>query len=160
VNPALPMQSRLARSSCSTREVPRDLLAAFLVFLLGLAPTLQLAHLATADHGHRFCDEHHQVEDLPHGAAVGWNRQPASSATKGNHAPTAQEGQMPQGQAHAACLFLNQATSRVSLPSPAQTPAAIEYAQGFVLVCSRQQDFVPCPLLLSAPKTSPPLVAA
>jgi hypothetical protein len=133
-------------------------LAAYLVLFLGLAPAAQLAHLADVDHGHWFCDEHGQIEDLPHGAAVAWNRPPASTTTEGNQGATARGVPGTQGEAHVACSLLNHGTSRTSLPLPAQAPAAIEHARGFVLECLRQEGFASCPLLRSAPKTSPPLV--
>jgi len=154
------MQRSLGRGPRSTGKDLRELLAAYLVLFLGLAPAAQLAHLADLDHGHRFCDEHRQIEDLQHGAAVVGNGLPASASIEGNQAATARGVPGTQGEAHVACSLLNHGTSRTSLPFPAQAPAAIEHARVSVLECLRQEGFATCPLLRSAPKTSPPFVVA
>jgi hypothetical protein len=154
------MQRHRGHSLRSPRKRLRDVLAVYLVCFLGIAPVLQLAHLAATDHGHRFCHEHDRFEDLPYDSMAVRNGAVA--------APSAAEGQSsatsgvpgPRGELHIACLFLNHGASRSSLPSPAPILAAVEEGQGFVPEGQQSRGFLPCPLLRSAPKTSPPLVVA
>jgi hypothetical protein len=121
----------------------------------GLLPLFSLFHLAFADHDHRFCSEHRQVEDVPaldHGAralsaftartAAAWSRSPAASSPL----------------AHLACHVLNGTIAREPV-ALAVTPIPAARVGGETMPAREQGRAPERPLLLSAPKTSPPSVA-
>jgi hypothetical protein len=130
----------------------RTLLAACLAVCVALPSTLQLAHLATADHGHSYCDEHHQFEDVPRRALVAQEDQPVDASGS----PTAKRLPGSQSLIHVACSCLNCSSLQAPFPGPAQAPAAVPSRPTVTPAGSQQAAFAVCPLLLSAPKTSPP----
>jgi hypothetical protein len=115
---------------------------------------LGLAHMLRADHSHSYCDEHEQFEDIPLGQT---GEAPSGNSHEGTPLALA-SGLPPSGPtSHAACPFLNQgALLTAPLPASAQTSTAILQEKSIAVPDSRQADFHACPLLLAAPKTSPP----
>jgi hypothetical protein len=148
------MQRNACFEPSGARRALRSLLASYLVCLLGVSPVLGLAHLLTADHGHSYCDEHHQIEDVPLGpldaARSGTSRERESLArAKGLPNP----GSTP----HTSCPFLNYGGLHTApLPAGGQTATVVQEQKSLAAQTSGQGDFPSCPLLLAAPKTSPP----
>lgn len=146
---------RIRTKSRSGRLVLRGLLAAYLACFVGGDRLLGFAHLAFSEHRHAFCAEHDQFEDLP--KAIDSVRETSAPSSPER---TAKAAMLSSFAAHTACLFLNGRTFQAPLQLVDQTPSVAPANQILDPLCSRQ-DIVPvCPLLLSAPKTSPPLVAA
>jgi hypothetical protein len=138
------------------RAVARVGLSVYLALSLGLFPLLRVAHLVLADHGHRYCDKHQQFEDVPRdsvGVLVGAARGATAHIWSGSK-PS------PKPQQHLACSLLNSGVSCNGTPLPNQPPAVARPAQIQATACGQQETFVSCPLLLTAPKTSPPFIAA
>lgn len=138
------------------RKALRYSVAAYLACFLGLAPCIQLAHLSTSDHGHSYCEEHQQIEDIPRKPAA----YAARAALAGHRTPLATAARGYGPGAHLACLFSNCYALHAPLLTSGQTAVAELADRGVVVDRPRQEVFVTCRLLLSAPKTSPPFVAA
>lgn len=137
-----------------------QLLAAYLAFFLGLAPVVHLAHLVSGEHGHAYCAEHRQIEDVPRDTL------PASAPSRVTPAraqapfPSAEGAPGRAAEAHAACLILNGCALQAPLLASAQTSVVVLADRGADSERPQQGSFALCPLLLAAPKTSPPFVAA
>jgi hypothetical protein len=140
------------------RSLLRCVLSAYLVVFLGLASTFELAHLASDDHGHSYCDEHHQFEEIPRGTSA---RQVPSKATsiETGSVPLANGVSRSGCEAHVACAFLGCSALHALLLVPAQAPATVAADRSATLEGVRQRGFSSSLLLLSAPKTSPPVAA-
>ena len=146
---------RIRTKSRSWRLVLRGLLAAYLACFVGGDRLLGFAHLAFSDHRHAFCEEHGQFEDLP---------KPSTSARETSD-PISPDGTARGALAstfvsHSACLFLNGRNLQAPLQVADQVPTVALESNDRNQVGPRQDAIVTCPLLLSAPKTSPPFVAA
>jgi len=148
------MQRNTSFRPSGARRAPRSLLAAYLACLLGVSPVLGLVHVLTADHGHSYCDEHQQIEDIP--------LSPLDAARPGTSRewePLAQVNGLPKpgSGAHTSCPFLNHgALHTAPLPASSQTASALPEEKSVAVQTSRQAGFPTCSLLLAAPKTSPP----
>lgn len=131
------------------------MLSLYLTAWFALFPILQVAHLTFADHGHRFCNEHLQIEDVPleHGLvhdSLRVSQQPSLS----DHTPD------EESLRHIACSILNHKETREPLLATCQ-PVLVTYVDQFhPLTFIRSEDISPYRLLFSAPKTSPPILAA
>jgi hypothetical protein len=148
-------------AAISWRTLFSSALSVYLVAWLGLAPLAQVSHLLFADHGHRFCPEHHRIEDTPRGSALD---QVAVHAVRLDHATDGSALSSRHDEplsGHAACAFLNQSNTRhpllhaeadpgVALPGPA------------LKTLTWQPHARPAPrsALSCAPKTSPPPLLA
>jgi hypothetical protein len=130
-------------------------LAASLALWLGLFPAVQAAHLALADHDHRFCDEHHRIEDVPRGSSRAAPTPPSTDAApRLNGAPAARPSANPPD------LLLSFNLGREPL-LPSGQPAALRLAAPAPTVPPSRAGAVRArSLLLVAPKTSPPPVTA
>ena len=148
------------RQSCKrTRSAIRVVLAGYLALWFGLSPILQAAHLVTSDHAHRFCEEHHRFEDVARGQGIHETMAGALSGRRPAASSLAAAPSAPR-QPHVACAILNHCTSLDPLLPFGRASASAELDQHIVRQSRRQESFLSCPLLLTAPKTSPPLVAA
>jgi hypothetical protein len=129
---------------------------AYLAVWLGAGTTIQLLHVRFADHDHRYCPEHQQVEDVSLQRAAGTD---VVGTVRGvfHRAYSLLQTQAPAApQGHVACVFLNALSSRNALApgglQPAETirePATLASAISERICASRT-------LLLVAPKQSPP----
>jgi len=154
-------EARLAKMRHGTTELSRlrgplgigfSLLVAAWFCLL---PVFHAVHLAFADHDHTSCLEHHRIEDVPRTnpalraipAAVA--KLPQWTANRTDPAP----------QPHDPCAILGLTIAQGSMVSLRQstTEAGVDDRPGLA-PASRQEHLPGRPLLLSAPKTSPPLV--
>jgi hypothetical protein len=149
------MRTRTIPKSRSWRLALRGLLAAYVACFVGGERLLGFAHLAFSDHRHAFCEEHGQFEDLPKSSASAREASAPSSPDW-----TARGALASTFVAHTACLFLNGRTFQAPLQLTAQVPIVAPANQLLDQLCSRQDGVPVCPLLLSAPKTSPPFRAA
>jgi hypothetical protein len=152
------MQPRRSPRFRTARHDLRDLLSAYLVLFLGFAPVLGLAHLAAGDHFHRFCEEHQQIEDVARTPQDNRDRRPTLPPAGENRTSLRGGVPGPLGDTHVACSFLNHAPARASLPSPTHESDVVLQKRAVPESLGRGK-FSPRPLLLSAPKTSPPFVA-
>ncbi|MFH0902440.1 MAG: hypothetical protein V2A73_17560 [Pseudomonadota bacterium] len=142
------------------RSVLRAALAGYLAAWFVSSPLVQVAHLVFADHNHHYCEKHHQVEDIP-GKGPAADAHPADATAAGGE-DGSRRLTIPTGSTHSAhvgCSILNSGTTRDprllhrSYPAPVGQPL---FTGSLVLLWP--DGFVSCPLLLTAPKTSPPFV--
>jgi hypothetical protein len=132
-----------------------SVLSVYLVAWLALIPLLQMFHLAFADHDHRFCERHHQIEDVPRrNPAEPWrpNEITAGESAWSKRSPHAM-------LLHVACAVLNQGTFRDPAVPSGSPLIAVQSDRSPGFVTSVQVVLRACPLLLTAPKTSPPFAA-
>ena len=126
-----------------------------LVVWLGLIPLFQVAHFVFADHDHRFCEHHHRIEDIP-------RREPSQRWTL-DKIVEGQNAWSTRGREamllHAPCAILNHTPLRESLLIAGGPCAIVRSDQNRVLITSTQEIVRARPLLLTAPKTSPPFAA-
>lgn len=135
-------------------------LVLYLASWLGLLPLIQVAHLTLADHDHRYCEIHHQIEDVPRANAGQHLDLPVATGLFATSAAALESAAGMPPQSHAPCLVLNHVTYKD--PALIDGRSLFDTAGAQVDHQARWQSamFVPCPLLLSAPKTSPPGLAA
>ena len=124
-------------------------LCTVLAGLLGALPLIQIGHLLFADHGHRYCSEHHQVEDIPRISGLSVADVATIASTSIMHA---ENYSFP----HSACSFLNHSGSRDSLNATGTAIPADSTPAGATWKSVDRQAAVQCSLLHVAPKTSPP----
>jgi hypothetical protein len=135
----------------------RIAMVGYFALWVGFLPLLQVVHVLTSDHGHRYCQEHHQIEDVARsGVAADIEREsrPADASLLADTRPT-------PSQKHNCCSVLNQKASRycfdlAGLPVAGRIDFGVGCRHTF---CVLESSFFR-PLLFEAPKTSPPLVAA
>jgi hypothetical protein len=131
-------------------------LYAYLALWLSLFPVFQAAHLAFADHAHCFCHEHLRIEDVPRREL--WRSQAEQwlgpdSRRRSVLASRPQTNNPPDS-------LLNFSLSRDPVLLAAG-PVAVQLADVIPTSGPAQlEGSAPQPLLLLAPKTSPPLVAS
>jgi hypothetical protein len=143
------------KSVTGFRWTTGGILAVYLVAWFCLLPLLQAAHFAFADHAHRFCRHHQQIEDIP-------RRKPSERSIPGSliESQNAWSKSTPRtALLHVACALSNTSTLRDPLLHSEQSPAIARAYRIGVLVTSVQEVLRACPLLLNAPKTSPPVAA-
>ena len=135
-------------------------LAVYLTTWLGLLPVFQVVHLGLAGHEHFYCADHDQFEDVQRDSAVG--DPDAHSTADRNTADTAslKTASGPSPQRHVACTVLNLVTSRNPMSVTSQLALDRHPDQRCTLASVRLPEFTASPLLLAAPKTSPPGRAA
>ncbi len=125
-------------------------LAASLAFWLAVSPFAQLAHLAFADHEHRYCVEHGYFEDVPRSS-------PDLAATRATDGPAMQRGEASATRplAHRICGVLSQGAARAAWATNSE--AAAVTAAAALPELGPQRRVTSCFLpLVAAPKTSPP----
>jgi hypothetical protein len=130
-------------------------LPAALVLWLALFPALQAAHLAFADHGHRYCPEHLRIEDVRLDGATARRGGPATDRVAGlrlRAAPGPRSGACPPD------ALLNFSLSRLPAVA-ADLPDASEPVCTHLAAPRFQSDGASQSPLVVAPKTSPPAVA-
>jgi hypothetical protein len=149
------MRTRTSPESSSWRPALRCLLAVYLACFVGGDRLLGLAHLALSDHRHTFCDEHGWYEDLPKTSAT-----PAPPPASTDQDPSTIGVLAVTLSPHSTCLFLNGRTFRAPLQIADPEPEATLGRRAFDRARPGHDGLVGCRLLLSAPKTSPPFVAA
>ncbi|MBN2575492.1 MAG: hypothetical protein JXP73_13090 [Deltaproteobacteria bacterium] len=154
------MRHKASLQPHGTRKALRNLAAASVVGLVGLAPSIQLAHLASLDHGHQYCEEHHRIEDIPRGRRQATYAAWATLTRERIPLPIATAEHEYAPNAHVPCPILNCCALCVPLLTSGQTAGAVVADRGVAADRPCQEGFVICPLLLSAPKTSPPLAVA
>ncbi len=148
-------------SAESLRSVARSgfraLLVATLAVCSGLAPVAQLAHIAFADHDHRYCPAHQQIEDVPRGELFGPHAHPQRLLGSASAAPWLEGATDAALQIHLACTFLNCSGPRAPRlqDAPPDAPAlAVQYVEYRPDPRCEHPQLAP---LRTAPKTSPPL---
>jgi len=128
--------------------------SACLALWLGLFPAFQAAHLVLADHDHCFCSEHSRIEDVPRAASRG-----VSAPHSADSSPRLGTSPASRPRSNPPDLLLNFSLGREPL-LPAAQPAAWRMADSAPALKPRLlEDTVAQPLLLAAPKTSPPAIA-
>lgn len=152
------MRTRTSTQSRLWRPALRCLLALYLACSVGGDRLLGLAHLAFSDHRHVFCEEHGRFQDLPKTSPsvreTSWNPViPEQDLTAVSASPAS-------FAVHTDCAFLNGRSFQGPLQFAEQGPAATPEHHRLDRECPRQDGVAGCSLLLSAPKTSPPVVAA
>jgi hypothetical protein len=135
-------------------------LSVYLAAWLGFFPLLQIAHLTLDSHTHRFCEQHHQIEEFSHEAPSDPDSLRESTDKSRVKSKWITDRAESKPQQHIACSVLNYSTSRDPIVLSDQPAAVIQPGQPNAPASSRETEFLPCPLLLTAPKTSPPIVAA
>ena len=138
----------------SVAKGTRATLSLWLVLWLGFFPVLQSLHLALADHDHCFCQEHHQIEDVPRRAC---SVSRADLEPEGDAGPSrVSRDRKVSGPADLLLNFSlqNSISKRVQ-------PTWIPRDGQFQDVASRPADVISSfSHILVAPKTSPPSLAA
>jgi hypothetical protein len=133
-----------------------SLCAVWIAFL----PLLQGAHIRLADHGHRFCPEHAQLEDVDRDRASILADLPGDRRSGDHVSPWLRNARGTRPHLHVACSLLNHHTSSGLLQPHCEPAATTQTDQPRTLAPLRPEAFAQCPLLLAAPKTSPPFFAA
>ncbi|MDD5307653.1 MAG: hypothetical protein PHU25_10075 [Deltaproteobacteria bacterium] len=150
-----PKQSRRAHRQLLAGAARVGLLA-YLVVWLSAGIAIQLLHVRSADHGHRYCPEHQQVEDvIAAGAGDAIARGTPRGVFRGERALVQDEATTPR-QGHVACTFLNASSSRNLLSPGGSQCAAIFKEPPAPASAVSKAIAASCPLLLIAPKHSPP----
>ncbi len=142
------------RTTTGGRRAVLQGLSLYLVVWFGCLPLFQAAHLLFADHDHRFCERHHRIEDVPR--INDSDRSGSNALVPGRNALFAGERPAILG----ACAILNHSAFRdLSLI----TGGLLTTARSELVRVDREcvdEVVRPRTLLLAAPKTSPPRVAA
>ncbi len=135
-------------------------LSLYLTAWFALFPLLEVAHLTFADHAHRYCNEHGQIEDVPREYALTHDVLPLTSDGGNvqlswlNHTPDV------KSLLHIACSILNHKEARDPLLPPGPPELVTHPDQVHPLTFIALEGISPYGLLFTAPKTSPPLLAA
>jgi hypothetical protein len=143
------------KSATEFRWTMVNVLTVYFVVWFCLFPLLQAAHFAFADHAHRFCRHHQQIEDIP-------RRGPFQRLIMGSLLESQSawwKGTPGAALPHVACVLSNCSTCRDPLLLSEQSSAIERAFRSCVLISSVQEVSRACPLLFNAPKTSPPFVA-
>jgi hypothetical protein len=125
--------------------------SAYLALWLALFPVFQSAHLAFADHDHRFCHEHLRMEDVA--------RTP-DAETRAELAAEITSLLAARPDARPADLLLNFSLGRDPVLLPARPAVARHADLALLSVPAQVQSFAAQAILQLAPKTSPPSAAS
>jgi hypothetical protein len=143
-----------------TQVAIRVALAVYLAFWFALFTVLQVVHLSDSHHAHRFCEEHQQFEEVAREDGVAEGMLGTFPAVRGPASSPVATVHPGPSLTHVSCSILNYSTSRHPVLLLVQASVSVESAPGIARAFWRQKDFLCCPLLLTAPKTSPPFVTA
>jgi hypothetical protein len=138
------------------RTLPGVVLSVYLAAWIGFFTLIPIAHIVFADHGHRYCSEHRQIEDIPRDDGQAQNQ---LSVHTSSHGSWSVETPVSQSLLHIACSILNYVSSPFPLLHTDQSPTLECSDQPQLLASVRQERLVLRSALLVAPKTSPPSVA-
>jgi len=138
-----------------SRPTGKAFLALLVMVTFGLFPFHQILHLVFADHSHRYCRVHYQIEDV-------YPADDLNSIVIGTEDPANETVQPPgaasrdRNQSHHGCDILNLCFESKSVSAlranGVRQPDATRVASSDLAA-----DFVgSCPLVLLSPKHSPP----
>jgi hypothetical protein len=131
--------------------------SACLAASLGFSPFLYIFHITFASHGHRYCLEHRQIEDVERDeqGIVGVVKSSEDSSQIGFNADTNASG--PALKLHLACEVSNSYSQRKDFISDIYR-YAIAYIESATYPANTSNPGAPLySLVLLAPKQSPPL---
>jgi hypothetical protein len=150
-------------ASRNIRHSPRSLagaaarfsMLAYLAVWLGAGSGIELLHVRIADHGHRYCAEHQQVEEDSLQGARADVRGTAGDLSRGD-LPGVQAGARSTLQSHLACTFMNALSSRNPLSTAGHRCAPANHAAAVPAIVLPERIAASFATLLVAPKQSPP----
>jgi hypothetical protein len=130
-------------------------ISAYLALWLALFPAFQAAHLAFADHDHRFCHEHLRMEDVARTPDV-----ETQAEYRRELAAEIASLLAARPDARPADLLLNFSLGRDPVLLPARPAVALLADLAVISVPAQVQSLAAQAILQLAPKTSPPSAAS
>jgi hypothetical protein len=137
----------------------KALVSVCLILTIGLIPVLFALHIIFASHAHRYCVEHGQIEDVEIKAQGRPSTLESLEYSSSKGYSCVKDASRSATKSHLACTILNNHLSRNQL-FPGSCRYAIAGSDSAKYIGNIPDNIEPsCPLVLLAPKQSPPLPA-